>query len=246
MNGSALIARQLGELQQNGSALPAPDAVHELRVSVRRLRAVLRIVRLRNLDPDAKALQDALGEVRDLQLESAWVRGRDARLARACHARLRKAERALDGALERWRTRGLPALLEEGASARAPGRSKVKKIVRKRLRRMKERLEAARVQPRPASLHRARISVKQIRYLLEAAGELLPKKAAHLIADLKTLQASLGQLHDVDVRIGLLRQLPLLLREQREERERLAKIVAAQLSRWRKQKVAARAIARLR
>jgi CHAD domain-containing protein len=73
----------------------------------------------------------------------------------------------------------------------------------------------------------------------------LPKKTVRLVADLKTLQASLGQLHDADVRIGVVRQRPLLLREQREERERLAKIVAAQLSRWRKQKVAAHAIARL-
>ena len=134
MKGSALIARQLRELQQNASGLPAGDAVHEMRVSVRRLRAVLRIVGLRGLDQDAKELQDALGEVRDLQLESAWLRSRDVRLARACEARLRKAERALGKALERWRTRSLPALLEAGARARTPRRSKVKKVLRKRLR----------------------------------------------------------------------------------------------------------------
>ena len=84
-----------------------------------------------------------------------------------------------------------------------------------------------------------------MRYLIEVAEDLLPKKAVRILADLKTLQASLGQLHDADVRIGLVGERPRLLREQREARERLAKIVAAQLSRWRKQEVVAREIARL-
>jgi CHAD domain-containing protein len=242
MNTSRLIARQLRQVQRHAAAVPAEDAVHEMRVAVRRLRAILGIARLRRLEPRAKELQDALGEVRDLQLHLAWLRGRDTRLAAAVEARLRKAERSLGKALERWRARTLPALLDAGANARGVHRGRVEKVLRKALRRLEERLEVARTRPTPRALHRARISVKQVRYLMEVGRGALPDKATGIIADLKTLQASLGQLHDADVRLTLVQGRPLLLREQREARERLAKIVAAQLSRWRKQEVAERAL----
>src|SRR6266436_2765155 len=92
----------------------------------------------------------------------------------------------------------------------------------------------------PKALHRARISVKGVRYLLEVAKDSLPKKAAALESDLKALQASLGELHDVDVRIGLVKRNRTLLRDQKEARGQLSKIIAAQLVRWRKEKVAKR------
>jgi len=75
--------------------------------------------------------------------------------------------------------------------------------------------------------------VKQVRYLIEVGKDALPEKDVRIIADLKALQASLGELHDADVRMKLVRRRPLLLRAQREERARLAKIVAAQLNSWR-------------
>lgn len=241
-----VIARRLREVQRHESAVPGKNAVHEMRVAVRRLRAALRIERLRRLDPAARDLQDALGGVRDLQLHLAWLRGRDAALAGAVAARLGKAERTLGRALERWRARTLPALLN--AEARAHGvvhRARVVKVLRKALRGLEERLEVARTRPGPRSLHRARISVKQVRYLIEVGKGSLPKKAVRIMPDLKTLQTSLGQLHDADVRMQLVRGRPLLVREQREDRERLAKIVAGQLSRWRKQRVVSRALGRL-
>src|ERR1700682_4971291 len=48
------------------------DAVHDMRVALRRLRAALRLFRLRELDGPVKALQDALGAVRDLKLQIGW------------------------------------------------------------------------------------------------------------------------------------------------------------------------------
>jgi len=246
MKTSREIAERLRELERHESRLPDEAAVHEMRVAARRLRAALRILRLRSLDRGVKALQDALGVVRDLQLQTDWLRGRDASLAQARERELRKAERALAKALREWRARTLPALLDAAAHAGAPHRGRVKKVVRKRLRRLEERLDEARARPTARSLHRARISVKQVRYLVEVGGDLLPPQAARIAADLRPLQASLGQLHDTDVRIGLVERRPLLLREQREARERLSKIVAAQLSRWKKLKVASRARRRLR
>jgi CHAD domain-containing protein len=245
MKTSRVIAERLREVEQHEGKLPEKSAVHEMRVAARRLRAGLRVFRLRGLDPPVKALQDALGEVRDYQVLTDWLRAHDESLARTGETRLKKAERALAGALESWRAQGMPALLDAAAHARGLPREKVQKVVRKGLRRLAERLEQARTRPTPRSLHRARIAVKQVRYLIEIGEDQLPSAVVGLLADLKSLQESLGQLHDADVRLGLVKGRPALLREQREAREQMAKIVAAQLARWRKQKVVERAAKRL-
>jgi CHAD domain-containing protein len=241
MERPRLLADRLSALERYESAVPEQEAVHQMRVAARRLRAALRVLQLRGLDPSVKQLQDALGDVRDLQLQIQWLRGRDAVLCREREARLRKAEQSLSSQLRRWHSRTLPALLGAAGDPFTPSARKLSKMLRKRLDRLEERLEAARSRLTPKALHRARISVKQVRYILDVLGDVVPKKASGLDADLKTLQASLGELHDVDVRIGVVKKNPKLLRDQREARAQLAKIIAAQLGRWRKKKVAARA-----
>jgi len=241
VRASRFLTAPLRAVQQQEERLPGKAAVHQARVTARKLRASLRILRVRELDPAVKELQDALGEVRDLQLQVAWLRGRDAALFQARKRKLLTAERTLDRALLQWHSRTVPALLQASEEARQPPSRKLSKMLRKRLERLEERLEAARKRPTTKTLHRARISVKQVRYLLQVAKGALPKKALRLEADLKTLQASLGELHDADVRIALIKQRPKLLRAEREARQRLAKVVNAQLARWHGQKVAARA-----
>jgi len=240
VRASRFLTAPLRAVQQQEGKLPGKAAVHQARVTARKLRASLRILRFRELDPAVKELQDALGKVRDQQLQVVWLRGRDAVLLQASKRKLRTAERALDRALRQWNSRTVPALLQASEDARQPAPRKLSKMLRKRLQRLEERLEAARKRPTPKTLHRARISVKQVRYLLQVAKEALPKKAHRLDADLKSLQASLGELHDADVRIALIKHRPKLLRAEREARERLAKVVDAQLARWHGQKVAAR------
>ncbi|HEY6912102.1 MAG TPA: CHAD domain-containing protein [Myxococcales bacterium] len=233
-----MLAPFLAVIERQEPALPEKDAVHDARVACRRLRAALRLLGLRELDGPVKDLQDALGEVRDLQLQAEWLRPRDERLHRQRAALIRKATRALVAAVRRWHTHTLPLLIQ--ADVKRPPAKKVRKILRRRLAKLEERLEAARDRPTPRAMHRARISVKQVRYLLELA-PALPRRAKARVADLKSLQASLGELHDVDVRIALLRGRRALLREQREARARLLKVALAQLSRWHKQRVAQKA-----
>ena len=192
-----------------------------------------------------KALQDALGAVRDVQLQLDWLRTRDATLYRSCQRRLRDAKQALERELRQWRSSTLPILLGAAADPSARQRN-LSKLMRKRLKRMRERLERARIRPSARSLHAARISVKQVRYLVEVAKESLPKKVIRLESDLKTLQASLGELHDVDARLDLVKSRPALARDQKEVRKRLGKIAAAQLARWHKQRLIDRASAALR
>src|SRR5256885_15206331 len=107
-------------------------------------------------------------------------------------------------------------------------------------------MQRARPRPTPASLNRLRISAKQVRYLLEVAHDSLPEKVMRLQSDLKTLQTALGELHDVDVRIGLANGKPRLLREQEEARKQLCKIAEAPLPRWHKQRLLERCEAALR
>jgi CHAD domain-containing protein len=240
MGTSRLLSDQVSAVERHQGALPEKDAVHEMRVAARRLRAALRVLRLRELDPAVKSLQDALGEVRDLQIQVDWLRGRDRALHRSHQTRLSKAELALQRELGKWHSRTLPALLAATAGNSTPSSRKIAKMLRKRIDRLEERLERARRRLTPNSLHRARISVKQVRYILEVGQASLPRKAVQFEADLKSLQTSLGELHDVDVRIGLVKGKPALLRDQKEAREKLAKIVAAQLGRWQKRKVADR------
>jgi CHAD domain-containing protein len=241
MERPRLLADRLSALERYESAVPDPEAVHQMRVAARRLRAALRVLQLRGLDPAVKQLQDVLGEVRDLQLQVDWLRGRDEALRREREARLRAAEEKLASQLRRWRSRSLPTLLAAAGDPSTPSARKLAKMLRKRFDRLEERLEEARTRLAPKALHRARIAVKQVRYILDVVRDAVPKKASGLDADLKTLQASLGELHDVDVRISLVKKNPKLLRDQREARAQLAKIIAAQLGRWRKKKVAARA-----
>lgn len=234
-----MLAPFLAVIERQEPALPGKDPVHDARVACRRVRAALRLLGLRELDRPVKDLQDALGDVRDLQLQADWLLHRDQRLHRQRAALTRKAEKALGAALRRWHTRTLPLLIQ--ADVTRPTAKKVRRILRRRLAKLEERLEAARQRPKPRAMHRARISVKQVRYLMELAAPELPRRVAARIADLKTLQASLGELHDLDVRIALLRERRALLRDQQEARERLVKVVLAQLARWHRQDVAGKA-----
>src|SRR5258706_9703170 len=108
MRAARLLAERLEEVQRHEAALPAPDPVHDMRIAARRTRAALRLLDLRSLESGVKSLQDALGAVRDLQLQIHWLSGRDEELRRRRELALRKAERALSAALRIWRGRTLP------------------------------------------------------------------------------------------------------------------------------------------
>jgi CHAD domain-containing protein len=233
-----VLGRFLGVIERSEPSLPAKDPVHNARVACRRVRAALRLLGARELDGKVKLLQDALGDVRDLQLQAEWLAERDPKLHRQRVALLRKAERDLARAVRRWHEQTLPALLELRDDAASAGR--VRKQLRKRLKKLAARVEAARSQT-PRAMHRARIAAKQARYLLELSAGEVPKKVTALVADLKSLQATLGELHDIDVRIALLHRRGDLLRDQRDARARLAKVASAQLARWHRQKIAQRA-----
>ncbi|GAC1541740.1 MAG: hypothetical protein NVS2B9_08770 [Myxococcales bacterium] len=239
------------------------EAVHDLRVSLRRLRAVLQLggPALRKAEREAKRLQDALGEVRDLQLHVGWLsagagrsrggkrradpKGAIAELLVERLKRLEAREGKIEDALRRWADEE-PALLGALAGLASKGKlggRRQRARLRRRLGEMQERMHAARASLEPGIAHALRIAVKKLRYEAELAAPALPVAAAAVLEALVPLQETLGELHDSDVRLEFLARqskkrgedgLSGRLRvEEIARRGRLAHALAAELDRLR-------------
>jgi CHAD domain-containing protein len=268
--GPLLVRARLADLRRYEGALsregePDPDAVHDARVAARRLRAALQLLgdaELLALEPEVKALQDALGAVRDVQVQRAWLRDA-ARGARAADAEALAAavdtprpelERKLRRALRAWRGAIAPALERAAPGAAARGRlggKRLAKAARKGLRRLARRADAAAADPAPAMAHRLRIATKRLRYVAELIRRGRPEVIRRLLEELVRLQERLGELHDTDVRVERLADLGgrgpararatarALLGEVRRDRTRQEQALRRELERWREADLAA-------
>jgi CHAD domain-containing protein len=236
------------------------DGVHDLRVAGRRLRAAVRMFGpgLDDARTPLRGLGRALGPVRDLDVQLAWL---DDALESAT-----PEEQPGIGALRATRAAGLPHLevtlqpeLELFAVEAAPRLEALfashrtadqplsgKRIRRKLARRMITLDAAARVEldtPSVEHAHTVRIIAKKLRYELEITAPALPLGAA-LLERLPELQEKLGDLHDRDVRIPLVERflvgeppaswpgLVKLLREDLQARDKLAHELHQVLVRW--------------
>jgi CHAD domain-containing protein len=248
---------------------PDADAVHDMRVAVRRLRAALALAgdrTLRALDGAVRALQDALGEVRDAQVLRRWFGARAgdgdgadaAALVAWADRRAAKATRRLRPALDAWTGAVAPMLEREADGAGGRGRlggARIAGRVRRRLRTLGRRVERARRRASPRRVHRLRIAVKKARYLAELVEPGWAGAAGATLAMLEPLQDRLGALHDADVRsarlerlarrggLGARRAARAMLPRVRAERDRDAARLRAELDRWRAER-AARALRR--
>ena len=262
--GPLLLRARLRDALRHGARLerpgaPDPDAVHDLRVALRRLRSALRLLggpEQVAREPEVKALQDALGVVRDLQVERAWLRGLppgavDPAARRALAAwgerSLVRAGGELDRAFRTWRGRTVPslrrALVGQGGRGRLGGPA-VARSVRDQLRRLERRLERARARLTPRRAHRLRVAVKEARYLVELVAPAFAGPAGRTLAELVPLQEGLGELHDTDVRVVRLARRVVagaaparsgaasLLRSVRRDRRRRERDLRGALDRW--------------
>ncbi|MFD7072690.1 CHAD domain-containing protein [Nocardioides sp. NPDC059952] len=207
------------------------DSVHQMRVTVRRLRSVLATYRpfldqerSEPLREELKWLGALLGEIRDAEV----LRGRLRRWA-AKHGpgptsvdelRAALAERQSQGRelllpeLDGDRYRTLSAALATGLpwSEALPG----KKALRKRLRRGWRRLTAAAdaaedagdAAERHRRLHEVRKKAKRVRYAAESLREVFGKDAERLAKAAKSIQSNLGDLNDAAVMIGTIQLVP--------------------------------------
>ncbi|MEU0268794.1 CHAD domain-containing protein [Nocardioides sp. NPDC006303] len=207
------------------------DSVHQMRVTVRRLRSVLATYRplldaerSEPLRAELKWLGALLGEVRDAEV----LRKRLTRWA-AQHGpgptgvdalRAALAERQAQGRarllpeLDSDRYRALIAALADGVpwSEADPG----KKALRKRLRRSWRRLAAAadaaaqtdEEEERRRRLHEVRKKAKRVRYAAESLGAIFGKDTERLGKAAKSIQSTLGDLNDAAVMISTIGLVP--------------------------------------
>ncbi len=265
-----LVTSRLADVRHQEDALAhalSMDGVHDMRVAIRRLRAALRVFRslgdLRPLETEVKRLQDALGEVRDLHVQGDWLHeaAREGKASRragynalSAHvtAPLPTLEKALRRALKRWERHTVPALLDAVKHLEGPGRyggRRVRKQLRRRLRALDGLMADYAEAPDALIAHEMRKTVKKLRYEAEIFRPAMRRKMQALLEALVPLQELLGELHDADVRMGLLESQSAegteaprsaareLLERVREERAEHAAHIARELQRWHAEKL---------
>jgi CHAD domain-containing protein len=200
---------ELSELRAN----PSADAVHDLRVSLRRCRSLASAVE--EIDPHAdwqemrdgaRKLFRSMGELRDAQVAQDWLnklrpevdplkvmllgslkQTQESALAKALHLAEKFDE-------ERWaemakalhsRLRKIPADREAASCLALERLQEAHELHRRALR-----------TERPAPWHDLRIALKRFRYTLELLAPTLHSKC---IGSLKRVQDVLGDIHDLDM-----------------------------------------------
>jgi CHAD domain-containing protein len=200
------------------------DGIHDMRVSVKRLRESMRLFRKllptkrrQRIFPEVELLNDTLGEVRerDVLALDAEEFARDivddgGLLSAATGAWKLERDEAFAHLLKVWSRmtgEGFFDALEEvarrtGTRGRKANRLAVDRFAYDAIRRRMEHVDA-RLQPAlegddPALLHRLRIGIKRLRYAMEPFRDVLPGLAEPytLASDAQEL---LGLTHDLDV-----------------------------------------------
>jgi len=210
----------------------APDAVHDLRVSIRRFRAALRFYRgaLRGAVPPTlsrrlAALTRQLSAVRDQEVWIAFLRdetlrpdGASEREARAWRRGAEVTQRRLRRRLRRillgascrrllQRTAVLVRLdLLPGPAPLAPPAALTAYLSRRTCRLCRRILAAApRVPPpTPEATHALRKRLRRARYYAEFAAPVLGRRARALAKRLNRIADALGDIHDADVHLARL------------------------------------------
>lgn len=212
-----------------------PEALHDMRVALRRLRATVRTFGP-GISPALRAYLEAelpwvaelLGAVRDLDVQLQHVARYSAaappshRAALANYRDYMQAERArcravmLEGLdsrryfrvlrrVERFACRPLPSRLKDSA-AREPLARAGRRALKKAFRRLVERGGQIHNAPTPEDLHQLRIRAKRLRYTLESLRDLIGKPGARFIKRLVKLQDLLGTYHDAVVAADFVRR----------------------------------------
>ena len=211
-------ATRFREQLKRASADPTGDeAIHDLRVAIRRLLAWITVrtallgpdIRLRESRSSLKQLMTPLGKLRDAHVKRDWIRkivpeGDEPSYLYALQVasdvlRWESRVRTLLGARTTRRLRvplpggagGLGGRLE--ASILAPD------LLGKLMREVSKHRDAALDPAHPEALHRMRLAFKKYRYVAEVLLPLFPKATEETSKRLHAFQTLLGTIHDFDV-----------------------------------------------
>jgi CHAD domain-containing protein len=225
------------------------EAVHDLRVALRRMRTVLEVGRSVlgrfYADEVRRALREvmrATGDLRDEEvllalIGSLGVEHPDvATWLQARRRRERRLRRALFRAVRNGELEHGCGLLEALLLFRIdPDRDRrLTKFARRAVEGARRDVDRRRDAPLHDvdALHRLRIAYKRLRYTVDTFADALPTDLAALSQPAARFQGRLGDLHDVDVAVGCVRRARALSPEARDAllaalaREREARLAA--------------------
>ena len=235
--GRKVLRRQLVAMEENEDGVQAGEdieAVHDMRVATRRMRAALRLMEdyehgrnFERVRREARTVARRLGAVRDLDvlldhahnfhesLPAEQQPDLDGLLADWGKTRKRDRKRLLrllnSASYDRFKAH-LVTLLDEPAPVpdQAAGARpfQVRHVAGSAIWTHYEAVRAYEAVIDTATvpqLHALRIECKYLRYTLEFFREVLAPEAQGLIQEVITAQDQLGQMHDADVAAGLIR-----------------------------------------
>ncbi|QAY87399.1 CHAD domain-containing protein [Pseudomonas arsenicoxydans] len=202
-----LVAQVLGlevrvlACQARLSARTDPEALHDLRTTVRRLRSLLRPLRglpgVEQVEAAASRVGELTTPLRDREVLAAYLLQHDQ--PEAAHRRMVQMAEAYPAVAGSPELAHLLMILDAfprflRASQRQGLLKSLRKRIEKRLAKQWEKLDVALHDP-AHDRHRLRLLIKRVRYGIEAYPELdrLPKAA---MPRLKSAQAALGDWHD--------------------------------------------------
>jgi CHAD domain-containing protein len=209
------------------------EELHDMRVATRRTRAALSLfedalpVRARHVRMELGWLADALGAVRDLDVQLERLAGWTADvpddegfalsdLATLLGRQREEARRALLMSLDSARyerlVAGFTSMLRQGpsrrsAAARAPAGVVVPDLIAARHRSATKAARRARRTGEAADFHGTRIRLKRLRYALEFVSEIYERRTAKYLRHVVKLQDALGLMQDARVAAARLREL---------------------------------------
>jgi CHAD domain-containing protein len=193
------------------------EAIHDVRVAIRRLVATLKL--WGSDDPDAadgvvvrsfRRLRRRLGEVRELEVQVGWLEPRvcdHGSEAAEILARMQKRLlRSLDRAKQRLRGRRLKRLgkllkllaaeFDLTAADEAMVLVRAQQRVAKLGRAAHDALANARATSSAEELHEARLRIKKWRYAIESLRDIEPTTPLPELGPLREIQEVLGDIHD--------------------------------------------------
>ena len=219
-----VVAKHLLRVQQNDPGTRDgndPEAVHDMRVAIRRLRAAVRAFKpgfprplRRSLKDELSWLGQVLGDVRDIDVQLQHL-DKQRKRVRGCEplrrhllALRRRRRIPLKAALDSPRYLQLIAALDgfvlssDASGGEKPVGRRGKRVLHKAFRRLMKEGSRAMADPTPERLHALRISAKHTRYLLEFLKEMTGRRGQRLTRTLVALQDTLGMQHDAVVAVS--------------------------------------------
>lgn len=208
------------------------DAVHDLRVALRRCRSMAD--GFRAIDPhkswkkmrrQANALFDSLGELRDIHVLQQWTLKLGAaadpvtqKLLAHSQEQEKIAEQDASRALEHFDRKQwtrLAVTLASRSRRLRPGSLVFQALALEKWGSARRLQSVALRTGNPLALHRLRIAIKKFRYLVE---NFLPQHHEEWIRGLKHVQDLLGEIHDLDVLLETARHIRAFETEEASER----------------------------